>query len=1131
MKNLFCWLFTWVALWMPNLAFAQQFPKAIMPGDYPDPTILRDGKDYYMTHSPFYYKPGFLIWHSTDLVNWEPICRALPEYEGSAMAPDLVKYKNRYYLYYPAAGVNWVIYADNIRGPWSKPVKLDVTGIDPGHVVGEDGKRYLFVDKGEVAPLSDDGLKVIGPKKKVYDGWRYPKNWVTECMCLESPKLTYHNGYYYITSAEGGTAGPATSHMAVAARSKSIFGPWENSPYNPIVHTYSATDNWWSKGHGTLVDDVNGNLWMVYHAYGSDLHTLGRQTLIEPMEWTADGWYRPDTTPRQLPAPKYNRKMELSDNFNKGELGLQWTFWKEYAPEKLSFGKNTLTMDAKGSTPADGRLLLTTATDKNYIIETEVTVGKGTQGGLLLYYSDKGYTGITSDGNKFTLYINKEKTKTLPNKIGRHFKARIHNRANMLSIEVSKDGKSWQTIASNLNVKEINHNNYGGFYALRPTLCAIGNGKVTYHYFSYKNGVPTENDMSAYLMVFHRDDTHGLYMAMSRDGYHFTALNNAHPIMAGDTIANQKGIRDPHIYRGPDGAFYLAMTDLHVFAQKEGKRKTEWERDGKTYAWGNNKGLVLMKSWDLIHWSHKIVNITDLSPEFAEIGCAWAPETIYDEKEGKLMIYFTMRFKNLRNRLYYVYVNNDFNELTSEPKLLFEYPDQKTTAIDGDICHVNGKYILSYVAHEGTPGIKQAISDRINTGYQFSPRWIDKEPKACEAPNVWKRIGEEKWVLMYDNYGIKKHNFGFVETSDFVNYKQLGHFNDSIMFSTNFDQPKHGAVVHLTDAEAWALAKHWNLDYDKLPSKEYAHIADKPLFRDPIYDGAADPIVVYNKQKKTWWMFYTNRRANMKNSKGVEWVHGTPIGIAESKDGGATWNYLQDANINYGKDKGYTYWAPDVIEEGGKYHMFLTVVAGVFDNWKHPREIVHLESKNLIDWKFINKCELSSDRVIDASLIKKDNGTWLMYYNNEADRKSICYAESKDLVHWKDHGKLINDKRGEGPKVFRWKGKYFMIVDNWDGQGIYTSEDLVNWKRQPMEILDTTGGIGTDDATNGNHADVVVRGDKAYIFYFTHPERIAGNKRDDYTTRRSSVQVAELEYHNGVITCNRNKPVYINLNE
>ena len=83
----------------------------------------------------------------------------------------------------------------------------------------------------------------------VYNGWVYPKNWETEGddMYLESPKLLFKDGYYYMTSAEGGTAGPATSHMCVMARSKSIFGPWENSPYNPVVHTYSATDNWWSK--------------------------------------------------------------------------------------------------------------------------------------------------------------------------------------------------------------------------------------------------------------------------------------------------------------------------------------------------------------------------------------------------------------------------------------------------------------------------------------------------------------------------------------------------------------------------------------------------------------------------------------------------------------------------------------------------------------------------------------------------------------------------------------------------------------------------------------------------------------------------------------------------------------------
>ena len=226
---------------------AQTYPKVILPGDYPDPSIMRDGKDYYMTHSPFYYAPGFLIWHSQDLMNWEPLCRVMPQYEGSAMAPDLLKYKDTYYIYYPAAGTNWVMWAKDIRGPWSLPVDLKVGGIDPGHVVDREGNRYLYVDKGEVIRLTEDGLATVGEKKKVYDGWKYPDHWDTECMCLESPKLNEHNGYYYLTSAQGGTAGPATSHMVVSARSKSVTGPWENSPYNPIVHTYSATDNWWSK--------------------------------------------------------------------------------------------------------------------------------------------------------------------------------------------------------------------------------------------------------------------------------------------------------------------------------------------------------------------------------------------------------------------------------------------------------------------------------------------------------------------------------------------------------------------------------------------------------------------------------------------------------------------------------------------------------------------------------------------------------------------------------------------------------------------------------------------------------------------------------------------------------------------
>ena len=801
-------LFMWMGLW------AQTYPKAIFPGDYPDPTILRDGKDYYMTHSPFYYAPGFLIWHSQNLANWKPVCRAVPEYEGSAMAPDLVKCNGKYYIYYPSDGVNWVVWADDIRGPWSKPVRLDIKGIDPGHVVGEDGNRYLFTNNGWVTPLTDDGLKVAGESRKVYDGWKYPKNWVTEGndMYLESPKLVKKDGYYYMVSAEGGTAGPATSHMCVAARSKSIFGPWENSPYNPIVHTYSSKERWWSKGHGTLVDDADGNWWIVYHAYANGYHTLGRSTLIEPVEWTSDGWFR---TARTAPSdlPEGQAVMELSDDFSTPQLGLQWTFWKEYAPNALSIKDNTLEVSGKGESPSDGRLLLATATDKCYKTQVEITTGKGNQGGLLLYYNEKAYAGIVSDGKTFTVYRGEKEPLTKPNIFGKTFIAKILNQGNRLTISASKNGKGWTTIqtvlAENLDVSSLNHNVYKGFHALRPALYSGGKGKASFRNFLYRNAIPQEKDMRAYLMVFHRDETHGLYMAVSRDGYTFTAVNEGQPVLAGDTIASQHGIRDPHIFRGPDGAFYLAMTDLHVFARRDGYRDTEWEQPGEAYGWGNNRGLVLMKSWDLINWGRANIRFDQLSAGLGEIGCVWAPEVAYDDEKGRLMIYYTMRFKNEQNRLYYVYVNDDFNRIESMPQILFEYPMDNISAIDGDITKAGGKYHLFYVAHDGNGGIKQAVSSRMDGGYEYDPRWYDFEPKACEAPNVWKRIGEDKWVLMYDIFSIHPHNFGFAETSDFINFKNLGHFNEGVMKTTNFTSPKHGAVIHLTKEEADRLVNYW----------------------------------------------------------------------------------------------------------------------------------------------------------------------------------------------------------------------------------------------------------------------------------------------------------------------------------
>ncbi|KJD34836.1 glycosyl hydrolase [Tamlana nanhaiensis] len=304
-------------------------------------------------------------------------------------------------------------------------------------------------------------------------------------------------------------------------------------------------------------------------------------------------------------------------------------------------------------------------------------------------------------------------------------------------------------------------------------------------------------------------------------------------------------------------------------------------------------------------------------------------------------------------------------------------------------------------------------------------------------------------------------------------------------------------------------------------------MADKPLFRDPVFDGAADPSIQWNNKEKEWFMFYTNRRASDTTANGVSWVHGTKIGIATSQNG-AKWNYKGTCNIEYNLED-VTYWAPDVLEHNGTYHMYLTIVPGIFNDWYHPRYIIHLTSDNLVDWKFQSQLKLASERCIDADVFQLPNGTWRMYYNNENDGKSIYYADSKDLYTWEDSGKKVVKDRGEGPNVFRWKDKNWMVNDAWRGLGVYSSTDFENWQRQPENILETPG-TGEDDRVKGGHPDIVINTDKAYVFYFTHPGRTPENEgKDTYETRRTTIQVAELEYENGSLICNRNKPTYINL--
>ncbi len=302
--------------------------------------------------------------------------------------------------------------------------------------------------------------------------------------------------------------------------------------------------------------------------------------------------------------------------------------------------------------------------------------------------------------------------------------------------------------------------------------------------------------------------------------------------------------------------------------------------------------------------------------------------------------------------------------------------------------------------------------------------------------------------------------------------------------------------------------------------------APAPLLRDPVYDGAADPSLIWNDAERVWWVFYTNRRANAADAQeGVRWCHGTDIGIASSPDG-RTWTYRGIARGLEFEPGRNTFWAPCLVEHNSAYHMFVAYVRGVPADWSGERHIVHYTSRDLVHWTFKSVVALSSAHVIDAFVYPKPSGGWRMWYKDEAHGSHIYAADSEDLDRWDVKGPVVTSTAQEGPAVFWWRGSYWLLVDRWRGMGVLRSDDLARWTEQPGTILDSPG-TRPDDADIGRHGEVVVQGPHAYLFYFTHP---SGPKDHvEPGKHRSSLQVAELELVDGRIACDRNKPFGLDL--
>lgn len=281
------------------------FQNPVLRGMYPDPSVCNANGKYYMVCSTFHLFPGVPVFESTDMINWVQIGHCLTrvsqldlENEGSSggiYAPTIRFYQNRFYMVttHISKTGNFYVYTDDIYGEWSEPIAVDQDGIDPS-LYFEDGHSY-FMSNGhdldgqaciQMCEIEIETGKKIGSTKFLWSG--------TGGRYLEAPHLYKFGDWYYLLESEGGTE---YGHMVNYARSKSMWGPFEAYPNNPVLTNRNLGGYMLQgAGHGDIILDDNGNWWFIHLAFRQidrwqNFHHLGRETCLQPMKWLDNGWF------------------------------------------------------------------------------------------------------------------------------------------------------------------------------------------------------------------------------------------------------------------------------------------------------------------------------------------------------------------------------------------------------------------------------------------------------------------------------------------------------------------------------------------------------------------------------------------------------------------------------------------------------------------------------------------------------------------------------------------------------------------------------------------------------------------------------------------------------------------------
>lgn len=422
---------------------ADQFRNPVLPGFQPDPSVVRVGDDFYLVTSTFGWFPGIPVYHSRDLVNWRLVSHAISRggqlpivdlgTNRAVFAPTISHIGGKFRVINTcvACGGNFMVEADRPEGPWSDPIWLDFPGIDPSLFQDDDGRAWVVHNappqggstyEGHMAvwlrPIDLGTGRLTGPGRQLVSGGVRPED---KPIWIEGPHLFKKDGWYYLSPAEGGTE---VNHAQTIYRSRSVEGPYEPGPGNPILTQRDLPrprpDAVEDTGHGDMVELPDGSWWMVFLAtrpFAGKSTLLGRETFLLPVTWK-DGW--PEVLPKGEPVPLVLKRPNLpadarvdwsawSDRFASGKLDPEWLRLRSPIAEQWFSAGAGLTLvaraDRPGSTKGQPAFLGRRLRHPVATITTTIEFAPQASGdfaGLMAFHNEEHFmaVGITGNGSK-----------------------------------------------------------------------------------------------------------------------------------------------------------------------------------------------------------------------------------------------------------------------------------------------------------------------------------------------------------------------------------------------------------------------------------------------------------------------------------------------------------------------------------------------------------------------------------------------------------------------------------------------------------------------------------------------------------------------------------------------------------